>query len=70
VTRPDGGRQVTFDGRLLYRFTEDPDAGTVTGTGFADSFDGRAFTWHVATPTGISTSDANSSSSSDDGYGY
>ena len=72
VTRPDGSRQVTFDGRLLYRFTEDPDAGTVTGNGFADSFDGQAFVWHVATPTGVSTSNANSSSSSDDdgGYGY
>ncbi len=70
VTRPDGSRQVTFDGRLLYRFLEDPDTGTVTGNGFADRFDGRAFTWHVATPTGISTSNANSSSSSDDGYGY
>ena len=70
MTRPDGSRQITFDGRLLYRFTEDPDAGTVTGNGVADSFDGRAFTWHVATPTGISTSDANSSSPSDDGYGY
>ena len=70
MTRPDGSRQVTFDGRLLYRFAEDPDTGTVTGNGFADTFDGQAFTWHVATPTGISTSDANSSSSSDDGYGY
>jgi predicted lipoprotein with Yx(FWY)xxD motif len=71
ATRPDGSRQVTFDGRLLYRFSEDPDAGTVTGNGFADSFDGQAFTWHVATPTGISTSNANSGSSSDDsGYGY
>ena len=72
MTRPDGGHQVTFDGRLLYRFAEDPDTGTVTGNGTADSFEGQAFTWHVATPTGISTSDANSSSSSDDdsGYGY
>ena len=72
VTRPDGSRQVTFDGRLLYRFAEDPDAGMVTGNGVADNFDGRAFTWHVATPTGISMSNANSSSSSDDdsGYGY
>jgi predicted lipoprotein with Yx(FWY)xxD motif len=70
MTRPDGSRQVTFDGRPLYRFTEDPDAGTVTGNGLADSFDGRSFTWHVATPSGISTSNANSSSSSDDGGGY
>ena len=72
TTRPDGGRQVTLDGRLLYRFTEDPEAGTVTGNGTADSFDGRSFTWHVATPSGISSSRANSSSSSDDdgGYGY
>jgi predicted lipoprotein with Yx(FWY)xxD motif len=72
MTRPDGSRQVTFDGRLLYTFAEDGDAGTVTGNGVADSFDGKAFTWHVATPTGISTSNANSSSSSDDdsGYGY
>jgi predicted lipoprotein with Yx(FWY)xxD motif len=49
VARPDGARQVAFDGRLLYRFTEDPSAGTVTGNGFADSFAGQAFTWHVVT---------------------
>lgn len=65
VRRPDGARQVTVDGRLLYRFMEDPDNGVVTGNGFADSFDGRAFTWHVATPTGISTTSDNSTSSGD-----
>ena len=71
MNRPDGDRQVTFDGRLLYRFAEDKDAGTVTGNGAADSFDGHSFTWHVATPSGISTSKANSSSDDDDsGYGY
>ena len=71
MNRPDGGRQITFDGRLLYRFAEDKDAGTVTGNGAADSFDGHSFTWHVATPSGISTSKANSSSDDDDsGYGY
>jgi predicted lipoprotein with Yx(FWY)xxD motif len=69
VKRPDGSRQVSFEGRPLYRFVEDPSAGTVTGNGFADTFDGQAFTWHVATPTGVSTSSANSSSSSG-GYGY
>ena len=64
VERPDGHRQVTLAGRLLYRFMEDPEAGTVTGNGFADSFDGQVFRWHVATPKGISTSSDNSSSSS------
>jgi predicted lipoprotein with Yx(FWY)xxD motif len=69
VERPDGARQVTFDDRLLYRFVEDPRPGTVTGNGLADTFDGRDFTWHVVTPAGVSTSSANSDSSSGgDGY--
>jgi predicted lipoprotein with Yx(FWY)xxD motif len=67
--RPDGAQQVTFNGRLLYRFVEDGSAGTVTGNGFADTFDGQPFTWHVATPDGISSSSANSTAS-DDGYGF
>lgn len=69
LKRPDGTRHVTFDGRLLYRFADDPGAGTVTGNGLVDSFDGKSFTWHVATPTGVSSSSANSSSPSE-GYGY
>ena len=60
--RPDGSRQVTFDGRLLYSFAEDSD-GAVSGNGFSDAFGEQQFTWHVATPTGISTTDANSDSS-------
>jgi predicted lipoprotein with Yx(FWY)xxD motif len=64
VTRPDGTRQVTFGDRLLYRFLEDPAAGTVTGNGFADTFAGQPFTWHVVTPSGVSTSSDNSTSSS------
>jgi predicted lipoprotein with Yx(FWY)xxD motif len=69
VNRPDGGKQVTFNGRLLYRFVDDPAPGIVTGNGFTDDFDGRVFTWHVATPTGVSSSNANSSSSGD-GYNF
>lgn len=69
VERPDGARQVTFGGRLLYRFVEDPSPGIVTGNGFADTFDGRPFVWHVATPTGVSTSSANSSEA-DSGYDF
>jgi predicted lipoprotein with Yx(FWY)xxD motif len=68
LTRPDGGRQVTLEGRPLYRFIEDPGPGTVTGNGLADVFGDQAFTWHVATPTGVSTSSVNSSSS--DGYDF
>jgi predicted lipoprotein with Yx(FWY)xxD motif len=69
VMRPDGGRQVTFDGRLLYSFAEDTGPGVVTGNGFSDTFGDQPFTWHVATPTGVSTSNANSSMSDDGGYG-
>jgi predicted lipoprotein with Yx(FWY)xxD motif len=61
VSRPDGARQVTFRGRPLYRFTQDPSPGVVTGNGFADSFGGRSFTWHVATPSGVARTSANSS---------
>ena len=64
VKRPDGARQVTLDGRPLYRFAEDPETGSVTGNGLADSFDGKSFEWHVATPDGVSTSSSNSSSGS------
>jgi predicted lipoprotein with Yx(FWY)xxD motif len=70
VERPDGARQVTFGGRLLYSFVEDTEPGVVTGNGFTDTFAGREFTWHVATPTGISTSSTNSDSSSDGGFDY
>jgi predicted lipoprotein with Yx(FWY)xxD motif len=69
LERPDGERQVTFSGRLLYRFVEDRGPGSVTGNGFADTFDGQPFTWHVVTPTGVSSSSANSPAS-DSGYGF
>jgi predicted lipoprotein with Yx(FWY)xxD motif len=55
LTRPDGAEQVTFDGKPLYRFAEDTGPGVVTGDGFSDTFDGTLFTWHVASPDGVST---------------
>lgn len=64
--RPDGTDQVTFDGRRLYTFAEDPGPGEVTGEGFSDTFDGQRFTWHVATPAGVSESPT----STDDGFDY
>lgn len=46
VQRPDGTRQVTFDGRPVYSFTQE-GAGEVTGDRFMDAFDGQQFTWNV-----------------------
>jgi predicted lipoprotein with Yx(FWY)xxD motif len=68
VRRPDGGRQVTFDHKLLYTFVED-QPGKVTGDGFEDSFGGRAFTWHVVHGDG-STGAAAGHETTTDSYGY
>jgi predicted lipoprotein with Yx(FWY)xxD motif len=46
VNRPDGTRQVTYNGKLLYSFSLD-QPGKVHGDNFADAFDGQKFTWHV-----------------------
>jgi predicted lipoprotein with Yx(FWY)xxD motif len=45
--RPGGERQVSYDGKPLYTFAEDPTAGAVTGDGLSDTFDGRRFSWRV-----------------------
>lgn len=55
VTRPDGTRQVTYNGKLLYSFTRD-QSGKVAGNGVADAFGGRHFTWHVVSGSGGSSS--------------
>jgi predicted lipoprotein with Yx(FWY)xxD motif len=69
IRRPDGTRQVTYDGRPLYRFTEDGGAGKVTGDGFKDTFGGTEFTWHAVTTGGVSTGGGGSSDSGG-GFGY
>ena len=51
VKRPDGGRQVTYNGKLLYSFKLDK-AGKVSGDGFKDAFGGQKFRWHVVRPVG------------------
>jgi predicted lipoprotein with Yx(FWY)xxD motif len=58
VKRPDGhGRQVTYNGRLLYSFKLDK-SGKVSGDGFKDAFGGQKFTWHAAHPAGAASSPA------------
>ena len=55
VKRPDGGRQVAYNGKLLYSFTLDKP-GKVSGDGFKDAFGGQKFTWHVAHANGVKSS--------------
>lgn len=45
IKRPDGGTQVTYRGRPLYRFGSDTKAGDANGEGIKD-----VGTWHAATP--------------------
>lgn len=45
VKRPDGRRQVTFEGRPLYTFDGDSRKGQANGEGFKD-----VGTWHAAQP--------------------
>jgi predicted lipoprotein with Yx(FWY)xxD motif len=68
VKRPDGSRQVTLDGRPLYRFAEDTDPGKATGDDVTDSFGGRRFTWH-AERTGASEDSGGGSSGGGGGGG-
>ena len=66
IRRPDGAEQVTYEGKPLYTFAEDPSPGEVTGNGFADDFGGTSFTWHVAAPGSVS----GGTTSTEGGYGY
>jgi predicted lipoprotein with Yx(FWY)xxD motif len=66
VERPDGTRQVTYNGSPLYTFTQD-GAGQVTGNGFMDAFGGRHFTWHVVHVNG--TDDSSGGTGGSGAYG-
>jgi predicted lipoprotein with Yx(FWY)xxD motif len=51
VKRPEGGRQLTYMGLPLYRFT-DEGPGELSGDGFVDDFGGTRFEWLAAAPGG------------------
>ena len=68
VKRPDGTKQVTYNGRLLYSFTQD-QPGKVTGDGFSDAFGGQHFTWHVV-QAGGGTSSGSAASAGQSSPGY
>jgi predicted lipoprotein with Yx(FWY)xxD motif len=55
VKRPDGGRQVTYNGKLLYSFKLD-SPGDLKGDNFKDAFGGQTFRWHAVRTAGASSS--------------
>jgi predicted lipoprotein with Yx(FWY)xxD motif len=62
ITRPDGTKQVTDDGKPLYTFSED-STGKVTGNDFSDDFSGQQFTWHAVLSDQMSTGSSGGSTS-------
>ena len=70
VKRPDGKRQVTLDGRPLYRFAQDTQAGKATGDNASDSFGGTSFTWHAEGDASASSSDGSGGGSGGGAYSY
>ncbi len=70
VDRPDGDRQLTFNGLPLYTFSEE-DPGQLEGDGFGDDVQGTHFEWEAARLSGSSGSpDRNPPSDGPGGYGY
>ena len=78
IKRPDGGVQLTANGKPLYTFVED-SPGNATGNGFTDDFGGHHFIWHVVRAGGTTatvaaggggTNAPSTTGSSSGGLGY
>jgi predicted lipoprotein with Yx(FWY)xxD motif len=65
VERPEGDRQLTFEGLPLYTFTEE-GPGELDGDGFVDDFEGTHFEWAAAT-SGAGSDSAGSDAPTDIG---
>ena|SRR5690349_14509458 len=70
LTRPDGMTQVAYNGRPLYRFTEDRQPGDAMGNGVQDDFSGVHFHWHALTLSGAPAPTTSPSPSNNGGGGY
>lgn len=77
VTRADGTKQLTYDGRPLYTFKLDTKAGQVNGNGVTTSGGPSKDLWWAVTPTNVKLAAAPSGGSSSSppasgggGYGY
>jgi predicted lipoprotein with Yx(FWY)xxD motif len=68
VDRPDGTKQVAFDGKPLYQFVEDGSPGDTKGNNFQDDFGGHRFSWQVVS-VGKAPSSKGSGSQHHGGYG-
>ena len=67
VKRPSGDRQLTRDGRPLYRFKEE-GPGQLKGDGFVDDFQGTHFEWQAAAANGGSRSGSSGAPSDSSPY--
>jgi predicted lipoprotein with Yx(FWY)xxD motif len=69
ITRPDGSKQATIDGKPVYTFTED-SKGEVKGDGFSDDFGGKHFVWHAVSTGGGASTSSSGGDSNGSNYGY
>lgn len=69
VQRPDGGSQLTYNGKPLYTFKLDSGPGQAHGNDFTDNFGGQSFTWQAVTASGGAPAPAPSQAGTPSGYG-